>query len=142
MSDANRPAARLPVGAFLVLLAFGAIWLRSTREADMLAFFTRSGALQGVASDRGGLIIFISELKFSDDRRLTFAYDHTSADVFEDIKTALARGQETTHKALGFEATAGALSVNAGAAPRPYRLFRIPYWILAVLTQVGPLRRW
>jgi hypothetical protein len=120
----------------------GAVWLRSTREADILAFFTRSGALQGVASHRGGVILFISELRFSDSRRLTFAYDHTSADVFDEIMAALAGGQETTHKALGFEATAGALSINAAAAPRPYRLLRIPYWFLAVLTQVGPLRRW
>src|SRR4051794_27748412 len=103
MRDANRPAARLPVGAVLLLLAVGAVWLRSTREADMLVFFTRSGALQGVASQRGGVVLFISELRFSDNRRLTFAYDHTSADVFDEILATLAAGQEKTHKALGFE---------------------------------------
>ena len=74
----------------------------------MLAFFTRSGALQGVASHRGGFIFFISELKFSEYRRLTFAYDHTPANVFDEIFATLSAGQETTHKALGFEAAAGA----------------------------------
>jgi len=142
MKEAKRTAAQFPVGAFLLLLAVGAVWLRSTREADMLAFFTRSGALQGVASHRGGFVVFISELKFSENRRLTFAYDHTPADVFDDILATLAGGQEITHKALGFEATAGALTINTGAAPRPYRLLRVPYWFLAVLTQVAPLRRW
>jgi len=62
--------------------------------------------------------------------------------VFDDILATLAGGQESTHKALGFEAAAGALTINASAVPRPYRLLRIPYWFLAVLTQVGPLRRW
>src|SRR3954447_5388192 len=126
MKDGKWPAARFPVGSFLLLLAVGAVWLRSTREADMLAFFTRSGALQGVASHRGGFIFFISELKFSENRRLTFAYDHTPANVFDEILATISAGQETTHKALGFEAAAGALSINAVAAPRPYRLFRIP----------------
>jgi hypothetical protein len=142
MTDAKRPNARFPVGAFLLLLAVGALWLRSTREADMLAFFTRSGALQGVASHRGGLLVFISEFKFPTYRRLTFAYDHTPADVFDEVLATLAGGQEMTHKVLGFEALAGALTISSGATPRPYRLLRIPYWFLAVLTQVVPLRRW
>ena len=31
MTNSKRPAARFPVGAILLLLAVGAVWLRSTR---------------------------------------------------------------------------------------------------------------
>ena len=74
----------------------------------MLAFFTRSGALQGVASHRGGLLVFISEFKFPTYRRLTFAYDQTAADVFDEVLATLAGGQEMTHKGLRLRSSAGA----------------------------------
>jgi hypothetical protein len=140
-SRTARSSPGFPVVSFLLLAAVGVLWVRSDRQADLVAVFTRAGCIQGVASHRGGVLLLASDLRFSDARRLTADYDHTPAAVFDEVR-GLLRGSASPHGGLGFEFAGGAIDVDPYGPASAYHYAVVPYWFLALLTQVAPVRRW
>jgi hypothetical protein len=138
-----RPADRIPVVAFLLLLAFGGLWLLSYGRADLIAFFTPAGKLQGAASHNGRLLLFFSNLPFRPQRGLTFDYDNTSAGVFGDVRQQLVEQTPGLRGGLGFE-YAHSRPDPFGMAGKSFTFFSFPHWVMMLimlLPSVVRLRR-
>ena len=128
------PPERIPLVPFLLLLGIGILWVRSYERADLLALFTPSGKLQGLASHDGKVMLFFSNLPFRPERGLSFDYDSTSADVFADVTQLLAGQTNGVRGGLGFHYARS--NVGAfGLAGRSFAFVTVPHWLpmLAVL---------
>lgn len=122
------PPERLPLVPFLLLLGIGVLWVRSYERADLLAFFTPSGKLQGLASHDGKVMFFFSNLPFRPERGLTVDYDSTSADVFTDVTGLLASQTPRIRGGLGLQYARS----NVGVFSMPGKSFTfitVPHWL-------------
>jgi hypothetical protein len=126
------PAERIPLVPFLMLLAMGGLWLRSYERADLLAFFTPSGKLQGLASHDGKLMFFFSNLPFRPERGLTVDYDNTPADVFADVTRLLAEQTPKVRGGLGFHYARSNVAAF-GLTGKSFTFLTAPHWLLMLL---------
>jgi hypothetical protein len=134
------PPERIPLTAFLMLLGIGGLWLRSYERADLLAFFTPSGKLEGLASHDGKVMLFFSNLPFRPERGLSVDYDNTPADVFAEVTRLLADQTPGVRGGLGFHYARS--NVGAfGMAGKSFTFLTIPHWLAMLLILVPSFLR-
>ena len=121
----------------LALVMF--LWVRGHRQADVLGLFTPGGKFQAVASHRGRVYFFASNLPFREGGGMNMNADSTDARTFDDVMK-LVRSQLSSPRALaGFEA--GVSVTGAFGTPgKSFGLLAVPDWFLAGLCALSPLR--
>ena len=109
-------------------------------RADFAAFFTPSGNIQGVASHRGRVLLAISNLNFGAQQGLTVLGDSLPQEEFdEQVYDPVFDQAPTKKERFGFGFARSSPGDSIGRAGHLALL--VPFWFLAVLTGLLPLRR-
>lgn len=124
--------------SLILLVAALVLWLRTREYGDIVGFYTPAGHLQALASDRAGFLIFLSDVPFGREYRLSADAMSVPADEFNQLHDWLYdKTREKWHFA-GFRLAQGKLDLTASMAPK-YTALIVPYWLLAALFAVAPL---
>lgn len=129
---------RIPVVAtiaFVLLVAIVILWVRSPRHADLLMFYTPAGHLDGIASDRTGLLLCATEIPFGSEMRLSAGTMSTSPDDFAAVHDLLFEAANEKGHFLGFHVASGTIP------PWGWRFnsLIVPYWALLIPLAILPL---
>ena len=140
---------RPPLFRFLGLLLLGAVitlWARSFRHADGVALFDGAGHLNGVASDRGTLLLFASKIPFGREKAWSA---ETASATGEEIRTfdqVLYAKEALKFKFAGAKVCRGDVVAVDAAPPAPavtwpFSAVTVPDWLLVAVLLV-PTARW
>jgi hypothetical protein len=124
----------LPVLSSLLLVTVAVLWARSPRHADVVAFYTPTGHLTGLASDRGGMLFCASDIPFGREMGLTADAMSTSAGEFAPIHATLFDPSNEKWHFLGFHVAAGTL----GQWSWKFSAILVPYWALLIPLAILP----
>jgi len=128
--------------ALLTLLCL--LWVRSRWHTTILGFFTPSGHLQAIASDRDGLLLFFSNVPFGQEAAWSADAMSVSADDFATVHDLVYN--PTWARTPGHWHYAGFRYARDQLSPRrstiwDFRAITIPYWLPIVLLLILPLQR-
>lgn len=132
----------MPLLSAALLVLVCVLWARSRRHSSILGFFTPAGHLQAIASDRGGVLIFLSDVPFGPEARLSADFMSMTAEDFQQTHALLydaTKSSKTWHFA-GFNFAKDQLNPTPTIAWH-YRAMIVPYWLLVLLLAWLPLRR-
>lgn len=132
------PIPRIPILStftLLLLMTVLVLWIRSPRHADGVAFYTPTGHLDGLASDRGGMLFCASDIPFGREMGLTADAMSTSADEFAAIHDTLFDPSNQKWHFLGFRVAAGTL----GTWRWKFNAILVPYWALLIPLAIPPM---
>lgn len=124
---------------FLLLVTVCVLWTRSRRHADLLGVFSPAGHLQGVASDRVGLLFFASDIPFGREYGLTADVMSAPRDDFGQVHDTLYDKPHEKWHFLGFRFSTGNLALTDTLACR-YSALIVPYWFLVLALLPLPAR--
>jgi hypothetical protein len=150
----------------LVLLAIG--WAGTARRSYYVAGFTPSGAVQGIATHHGRLILAFSNVSFGRERGLTALSDGLSPDEFDDTYQLVYDASQNKRERWGFGYVDEHVPAdNGGTGVRPpnnrmssvstaviptavsHMAFVVPLWAATLVCILPPtgiairgLRRW
>src|SRR5947209_5618135 len=84
-----RRIRRFPYTRLLVAIAIGWLWWRSRAHTDVLAVFLHRGAAQVVASDRGRVLLVVTNVKCGS--AAAYTYDSVSGETaeFDEVRVSL-----------------------------------------------------
>lgn len=88
--------------------------------------------MQGVASHRGGVLVFISNLRPRLERSSAIEREITTAEAFDDVRKTLDGVTPKVHGAVGFAGAIGNPDAF-GAAGGSFGFVVIPYWLPALV---------
>ena len=80
---------RFPTVPLTLLLLVGWMWQRSHERSEVLGVFLNAGRTEAIASDRGRLILFISNIHLGNERAYTFHHLTMSNGEFERVRQLL-----------------------------------------------------
>ena len=129
---------RIPILSTLSLLLLAAtivLWVRSRHHADAVGFYTLSGHLEAMSSDKGGMLFFSSDVAFGQDMGLSGDAMSFPADEFVEIHDMLFDPANAKWSFIGFRFAAGPI----GQWGWKYSTLMVPYWALIVLLAILPL---
>lgn len=133
-----RSIPRIPIFSMLSLLFLVTVivlWSRSPRHADVLTFYTPSGKLAGLASDRQGLLLCTTEIPFSNEMGLSAQTMSASRDEFAAVHDLLFDPSNEKWHFLGFHTATGTL----GSWNWKFSALIVPYWVLVIPLALLPL---
>jgi len=130
--NARRRLPFFSVLLFLLLVMVMALWARSPRHADLLGVFSSAGHLQGVASDRVGLLFFASDIPFGREYGLTADVMSAPRDDFGQVHDTLYDKPHEKWHFSGFRFSAGKLDLTGTLTCR-YSALIVPYWFLVLV---------
>jgi hypothetical protein len=104
----------LTVAPFVLLLA---AWTHSSERSYYVAGFTPSGAVQGLATHRGRLIVAFSNLRFGRERGLTALSDGVVPQEFDDTYDLVYEGSSVKRERWGFGYVEESVPTDPGGAP-------------------------
>jgi hypothetical protein len=127
------PLFWLAICGALVFLRF-----RSFTHSDVVAFYTRSGDVQGVASHKGQVLLAVSTLSLGRERGLTIEPDTEPTPVFEDLYQLVYGSVQGRREFLGF----GFAATQKGEVPgdATHAAFAVPHWFLWLLAGIPAFR--
>lgn len=123
--------------SLLLLISVLVLWLRSRRHGDIVGFYTPAGHLQAMASDRVGVLVFLSEVPSGREYGLSADAMSVSADEFNQIHDWLYDKTGKKWHFAGFRLARGKLDLTASLAPK-YSALIVPYWLLVVVLAAPP----
>lgn len=130
----------------IVCVSTAMLWWRSRTHSDVLAISTPDGRMQALASHRGGVVGFASDVPFQADGGGYFDGVDCPAEDLDDINDSVFDKTAVVRSAIGFKLATSTLAV--GAMPRDYYAVRVPHWaviaasgVMFVVLARGPLRR-
>jgi predicted RNA-binding Zn-ribbon protein involved in translation (DUF1610 family) len=129
----------VPALLFLLLGTVSVLWVRSPRHADLLGVFSPAGHLQGIASDRVGLLFFSSDVPFGREYGLTADVMSAPRENFGEVHDTLYNKPRQRWQFLGFRFSAGKLDL-AGTLTCRYGALIVPYWFLVLVLLPLPAR--
>lgn len=120
--------------SLLLLVGIAVLWVRSRWHGDLLVFYTPAGHLDGIASDRAGLLLCATEIPSGPEMRLSADAMRLSSEELSSIHEWLFVdvAEESWHF-LGFRTAAGT-TWNWN-----FRAAIVPYWALVILLAIAPL---
>ena len=130
-----RTRRRIPAPSALLLLLLivvAVLWARSPRHAEILGVFSPAGHLQGMATDRVGLLFFGSDVPFGREYGLTADLMSCSRDDFARVHDVLFDAPDESFHILGFRFAGGKLDLS-NLLTCHYSAIVVPYWF-AMLT--------
>lgn len=134
-----RRLPRIPVLRTLSLLGLVTVlvlWCRSPRHADVLTFYTPSGHLAGLASDRTGLLLGATDIPFDNEMALAAQTMSVLPEDFAPVHDLLFDSMNQKWHFLGFRTAAGTL----GPWNWKFSAMIVPYWALVIPLAVLPIR--
>src|SRR4051812_13013175 len=126
---------RFPFFRLLFAACIGWLWYRSHARTDVVTLFLHRGSAQVIASDRGRVVLLLTDLHFGAARAYTYDYLGAPNDEFEEVRQALYQGTPApTHLAGVWLAgkTGDLLAVPSSTC----RMISIPFWELAVVAGI------
>ncbi len=133
----------------IVLIGTILLWVQSPRRSYVFAFRSPRGYLNGVASDRGGILFVTTGMQVDGEYgppeskgRETirnYGFLNVPAAEFATVHDDTFAAPATTWRIAGFRAAAGDFALFTGPPPSPYRALLLPYWFLLVISAPLPL---
>src|SRR5260221_14791929 len=80
---------RFPFFRLLLAACFGWLWYRSHSRTDVLTLFFHQGSAQMIASDRGRIVLLLTNLRFGSARAYTYDYLAAPNDEFDGVRQSL-----------------------------------------------------
>jgi hypothetical protein len=117
---------------FLMLIVVVVLWARRPRHSEMLIVFSPAGHLQGMATDRVGLLFFGSDVPFGREYGLTADLISCSRDDFAQAHDVLFDTPSESWHFLGYRFAGGTLDLS-NLLTCHYSAIIVPYWF-AMLT--------
>ena len=121
--------------SFLLLATMVVLWIRSRHHADAVGFYTPSGHLEAISSDKGGMLFFFSDIPFGREMGLSADAMSTSAQEFTPIHDLLFDVTSLKTKLIGFQLASG----TVGQWGWKFSAVIVPYWALLILLAILPL---
>ena len=134
--------ASVPVlSILLLLLAIGVsvLWVRSRRHADVFVLFSPAGHWQGVAADRGGILICTSNVPKGREYAWTADAASLAADDFLSVHEFLFDPSRSKWHLLGFRFASGKVDPTGSGNQWIYDALVVPYWVLLFVLAPLPL---
>jgi len=127
--------------ALVLLLLIVVFWVKSFRHVVIVGFFTPAAHLQGLASDRRGLVLFFSDAQFGSERSLSVDAMTAASSELDEMRAYLLDDPTTVKwKFAGFRVSAGIIGTPNGR----FELLLVPYWFVVgvcLASAAGPVRR-
>jgi len=122
----------------IVLLAICAMWVRSYRRADLIAFLTPSGRIQAAASLSGSLVLVGTSIVVDSEHSLSLQWESTSPAFATRQASKFIGSDFVNHELGGFAIVSGSPPLPGEPAGR-WVLVQIPYWFAAILCIVATI---
>ena len=130
---------RIPLLSLLslaLLVTVVVLWARSRRHADIVGLFPPSGHLQAIGSDRGGLILFASDIPWGREYALSADTMSVPREEVQGLHDDLFDPTRKKWALLGFHFAHGNLTT---LLPSTYSALTVPYWSLVIVLGFLPL---
>jgi hypothetical protein len=122
--------------SFVLMVTVVVAWIRSSRHAYLLGFFTPAGNLQALASDRSGLLLFFSDVPFGPEFGLSADAMTSSAQEFKGVHEMLFDAANPQWNLIGFHFSTGKI----GSHGWKFHCILVPYWAAIIPLAVLPFR--
>ena len=125
-----QPLRRFPFFRLLLALAIAGLWVRSHTKSDIFCLFVNRGQAELLASDRGRVILCLTNIPFGPQRTFTYDFKATTNEEFDPIRTILYTTIPLPEKTAGM--WLGGSGVDPFGLPgAKYRYVIVPMWIFA-----------
>jgi len=145
----KRTAIIIRLLGLLLLITSVTLWVRSFQHVDGVALFDRAGQLHGIASDRGTILLFTSDIPFGHDKAWSAEPFSVAQSDFRSFDEYLYNKTALKLKWAGFKVCSASYALtdanaNTGVvttvATWPYQGLTIPDWLLIAILAVPTFR--
>jgi len=121
--------------SFLLLATTIVLWARSRHHADAVGFYTPAGHLDGLSSDKGGMLLFLSNIPFGREMGLSADAMSVPPDDFLSVHDLLFDPTNAKWNFIGFHLAGGTLLTWGWK----YSALIVPYWALVLVLVILPV---
>lgn len=126
-------ARRFPIFRLLLAIVIGGMWIRSHFHSDILTIFLHRGTAQGLMSDRGKAVLFLTNIRHGTTRAYTVDHLAMPNDEFAILRARLYETPPLPLKFIGLHI--GSSGADAFGIPQArYYFLIVPLWMLTAIT--------